>query len=64
MLQRRIVQAVLSICAVMSLTEPCRAQQSYEVIVQNGVAMKTRDGVALNAVRVPRPAGSSFTSPR
>lgn len=50
MFQRRILQATLTICAAMALTQRCtRAQQSYEVIVQNGVAMKTRDGVTLNA---------------
>jgi predicted acyl esterase len=33
----------------MALTQHCaRAQQSYEVFVQNG-AMKTRDGVTLKA---------------
>ncbi len=50
MFQRRILQATLTICAATALTQRCAsAQQSYEVIVQNGVAMKTRDGVTLNA---------------
>jgi uncharacterized protein len=37
-------------CAVV-LSAPCslRAQQTYEVIVQNGAQMKTRDGVTLRA---------------
>src|SRR5882762_9043964 len=39
--QRRILQVVLTICAAVALTQECaRAQQSYEVTVQNGVAMK------------------------
>ncbi len=50
MFQRRILQAVLTICAVVALTQhSARAQQSYEVSTQNGVAMRTRDGVTLNA---------------
>ena len=50
MFQRRIFHAILVICAgIMSAPHCARAQQSYEVIVQNGVAMKTRDGVTLRA---------------
>jgi uncharacterized protein len=46
--ERRIVRAILRICAVVLLAPYCvRAQQSYAVIVQNGVPMKTRDGVTL-----------------
>jgi uncharacterized protein len=38
------------ICAVGSLAPHCaRAQQTYDVIAQNGVPMKTRDGVTLYA---------------
>ena len=50
MLQRQLLRAILLICAALALSQ-CRvcAQQSYEVIVQNGVGMKTRDGVTLNA---------------
>jgi X-Pro dipeptidyl-peptidase (S15 family) len=48
--QRRIFQAILAMCAAMALTQHCaRAQQSYEVIVENGAPMKTRDGVTLHA---------------
>jgi uncharacterized protein len=48
--QRRILHATLVICAVVSPAPRCaRAQQSNEVIVQNGAAMKTRDGVTLYA---------------
>ena len=50
MFQWRILQAILTICAAIALSQHCaRAQQSYEVIVQNGVPMKTRDGVTLRA---------------
>ena len=50
MFQRRIFQPILTICTAMVLTQHCaRAQQSYEVIVQNGAPMKTRDGVTLHA---------------
>src|ERR1700757_4641324 len=46
--QGRIVRAILRLCAVVLLAPYCvRAQQSYAVIVQNGVPMKTRDGVTL-----------------
>jgi len=46
--QRRILRAILAIYAVV-LTAPhgVRAQQSYAVITQNGVPMKTRDGITL-----------------
>src|SRR5271169_1321181 len=48
--QRRILHAILMICAVGSLAPHCaRAQQTYDVIAQNGVPMKTRDGVTLYA---------------
>jgi len=48
--QRRILQAAFTICAAIALTQHgARAQQSYEVIAQNGVTMKTRDGVTLRA---------------
>jgi putative CocE/NonD family hydrolase len=48
--QRRILNAILMICAAASLAPHCaRAQQTYEVIAQNGVPMKTRDGVTLYA---------------
>src|SRR5438876_270104 len=45
---RRVLCAILAIYAVF-LTAPhgVRAQQSYAVITQNGVPMKTRDGVTL-----------------
>src|SRR5882762_9165655 len=47
---RRTLHAVLVICAVsMSAPRFARAQQNHEVIVQNGVSMKTRDGVTLRA---------------
>jgi len=46
--QRRILYAVLMLCAVvLSAPHGVRAQQSYAVITQNGVPMKTRDGVTL-----------------
>src|ERR1700739_2267404 len=35
------------LAAVVSAANCVRAQQSYAVITQNGVAMKTRDGVTL-----------------
>jgi uncharacterized protein len=48
--QARIVRAILLLCAALAMaSHPVRAQQSYAVIVQNGVAMKTRDGVTLYA---------------
>jgi putative CocE/NonD family hydrolase len=48
--QHGISHAILVMCAVV-LSAPCslRAQQTYEVIVQNGAQMKTRDGVTLRA---------------
>src|ERR1700751_2409360 len=48
--QWRILQAILMICVASALTQNriC-AQQGYEVILQNGVAMKTRDAVTLHA---------------
>ena len=50
MFERRILHAILVICAgSMSASHYARAQQSYEVIAQNGVPMKTRDGVTLRA---------------
>jgi uncharacterized protein len=48
--QLRILRNFLVICAVVSVAPRCtRAQQAYEVIVQNGASMKTRDGVTLFA---------------
>jgi uncharacterized protein len=48
--QRRILQAIFALCGANALTQHCaHAQQSYEVVVQNGVHMKTRDGVTLSA---------------
>jgi uncharacterized protein len=48
--ERRILQAILVICAGSMSTPHCaRAQQSYDVIARNDVAMKTRDGVTLRA---------------
>lgn len=46
----RLVWRILVMCAVVSLAPwAARAQQIYEVITQNGVPMKTRDGVTLHA---------------
>jgi putative CocE/NonD family hydrolase len=46
--QRRILHTILMISGVALSESYCaRAQQSYPVIAQNGVAMKTRDGVTL-----------------
>jgi uncharacterized protein len=46
--QRGILYAILMVLAAMLCAPHCvRAQQSYPVITQNGVAMKTRDGVTL-----------------
>src|SRR5215472_9541912 len=54
---RKILCAILLICAVVLLAPLCvRAQQSYEVITQNGVPMKTRDGVTLYS-DIYRPRG-------
>ncbi len=50
MFERRILHAILVICAGSTSAPHCaHAQQSYDVIVQNGVPMKTRDGVTLRA---------------
>jgi putative CocE/NonD family hydrolase len=46
--QRRILHTILMIFAVVLSAAHCvRAQQSYAVIAQSGVPMKTRDGVTL-----------------
>jgi putative CocE/NonD family hydrolase len=46
--QGRILRAILMICAAVLLAPHCvRAQQGYAIITQNGVPMKTRDGVTL-----------------
>ena len=48
MFQRRILHAILTFCAVVLSAPHCvRAQQNYAVITQNGIPMKTRDGVTL-----------------
>jgi uncharacterized protein len=48
--QRRILYAILMTCAgVLGAPHGVRAQESYAVITQNGVSMKTRDGVTLHA---------------
>ncbi len=48
MFKRRILHAILMIGAVVLSAPHCaRAQQGYAVITQNGVPMKTRDGVTL-----------------
>src|ERR1700731_1429606 len=48
--QRKILHVMLTICAVALLAPSgVRAQQSYVVIKQDGVGMKTRDGVKLYA---------------
>ena len=44
-----ILQFILGICVVVASASCVRAQQSYEVIAQNGVSMNTRDGVTLYA---------------
>ncbi len=50
MSQRRILYAILMTCAgVLGAPHGVRAQESYAVITQNGVSMKTRDGVTLHA---------------
>jgi uncharacterized protein len=55
--QRRILRAILMLCAVvLSAPHGVRAQQSYAVITQNGVPMKTRDGVTLYS-DIYRPKG-------
>ncbi len=60
MFQRRILYAILMICAVWLSAPRCvRAQQSYAVITQNGVPMKTRDGVTLHSdIYRPRADGT------
>src|SRR5215472_673027 len=46
--QGRALYAILLVCtAVLSTPHYVRAQESYAVITQNGVPMKTRDGVTL-----------------
>jgi len=46
--QRKILHAIFMICAVVLSAPHCvRAQQSHAVITQNGIPMKTRDGVTL-----------------
>jgi putative CocE/NonD family hydrolase len=45
--ERRILQAILIMCSVVLSAAHCAAQQSYPVTAQNGVPMKTRDGVTL-----------------
>jgi uncharacterized protein len=57
--QRRIIYATLVICAVIASAPGwATAQQNYEVIVQTGAAMKTRDGVTLYAdIYHPRAEG-------
>src|SRR5580704_11119362 len=48
--QGRILQVILGIFVAIVLAEHgALAQKSYEVIVQNGAPMKTRDGVTLRA---------------
>jgi uncharacterized protein len=48
--QRRVLHAVLTISAAFLSAPHCvRAQQSYAVIVQDGVPMKTRDSVTLRS---------------
>jgi uncharacterized protein len=48
--ERRVLHAILLVCAgSMSAPHCARAQQSYDVIAQNGVPMRTRDGVTLRA---------------
>ena len=50
MFQGRLLRIILMICAAGSLAPyRAQAQQTYEVIAQNGVLMKTRDGVTLYA---------------
>jgi uncharacterized protein len=58
--QRRSLQAILTICVViLSAPRRVRAQQSYAVITQNGVPMKTRDGLTLHSdIYRPRADGT------
>ncbi len=56
---KRILLAALFFCAAFApAPRNADAQQNYDVIVQNGVAMKTRDGVSLFAdIYRPRAEG-------
>src|SRR3989442_5550658 len=47
LIERRILQAILMMCAVVLSAPHCVAQQSFAVIAQNSIPMKTRDGVTL-----------------
>ncbi|HXM92416.1 MAG TPA: CocE/NonD family hydrolase, partial [Candidatus Dormibacteraeota bacterium] len=48
--QRKILHVMLAICAVgLSVPRGVHAQQNYAVMTQDGVSMKTRDGVKLYA---------------
>jgi uncharacterized protein len=47
--RRRILQFIVGVCVVVACACCVWAQQSYEVIGQNAVSMKTRDGVTLYA---------------
>ena len=60
MFQRRILYALLTISAAVVWAPSCiRAQQTYAVIAQSGVPMKTRDGVTLHAdIYRPRADGT------
>src|SRR5580658_7711442 len=60
MFPRRTLQAILMICTVgLSAPRCVRAQQIYAVMTQNGVSMKTRDGVTLRAdIYRPRADGT------
>ena len=50
MFQRKILLVMLAIgAAALSAPRSVRAEQSYAVITQDGVSMKTRDGVKLYA---------------
>lgn len=49
MFRRGILRLLIGICVAVALASSVWAQQSYEVIAQNGVSMKTRDGVTLYA---------------
>ena len=44
---KRRILAMLMMCAVVLSAPHCVAQQSYAVIAQNSIPMKTRDGVTL-----------------
>ena len=61
MFQRKILYAILVIGALtLSTAHRGYAQQNYAVVVQNGVSMKTRDGVALFADIYRPKAGGKF----